>query len=143
MSRFFVRAMLLLVCSLHSLSLFAADKNSHQDTVSKVYEMRTYTTHYGKLDALHSRFRDHTHKIFARLSMKVVAYWTPTKSPDSENTLIYILEHESEQDAKNKWKRFIADPDWNRVFKASKKDGDLVKKIDVLFMSKTDFSPSL
>ena len=75
--------------------------------------------------------------------MKIVAYWTPTKSPDSNNTLIYILEHDSKQDAKHKWKTFIADPDWNRAYKASKKDGDLVKKIDVVFMRKTDFSPSL
>ncbi|WP_297819515.1 NIPSNAP family protein [uncultured Paraglaciecola sp.] len=143
MSRFFVRAMLLLVCSLHSFSLFAADKNSHQDTVSKVYEMRTYHTHDGKLDALHARFRDHTHQIFGRLGMKVVACWTPTQSPDSENTLIYIIEHNSEQDAKNKWKTFIADPAWVEAFNASKKNGDLVKKIDVVFMHKTDFSPSL
>ena len=142
-SRFFARAILLLVCIVHSFSLFAADNNSHQNAVSKVYEMRTYHTHDGKLDALHARFRDHTHEIFGRLGMKVVAYWTPTKSPDSENTLIYILEHDSEQDAKNKWETFIADPDWVKAYKKSKINGDLVKTIDVVFLHKTDFSPSL
>ena len=142
-SRLFVRAILLLACTLHSFSLFAAGKDSHQNAVSKVYEMRTYHTHEGKLDALHARFRDHTHEIFGRLGMKVVAYWTPTKSPNLENTLIYILEHDSEQDAKNKWETFIADPDWVKAYQNSKINGDLVKKIDVIFMYKTDFSPSL
>ena len=142
-SRFFVQVTLLLVGSFHSLSLVAADNHPPQDSVSKVYEMRTYYTHDGKLNALHARFKNHTHEIFERLDMKVVAYWTPTKSPDSENTLIYILEHDSEQDAKHKWNTFIADPDWVKAYKASKNNGDLVKKIDVVFMRMTDFSPSL
>ena len=104
--------------------------------------MRTYYTHDGKLDALHVRFKDHTQEILERLGMKVVAYWTPTTRPDSENTLIYILEHGSEQDANNKWKTFIADPDWIKAYKASKSNGNLVDKIDVVFIQKTDFLPS-
>src|SRR5262249_28299654 len=33
---------------------------------SRVFEIRTYTAEEGKLDALSSRFRDHTMKIFAK-----------------------------------------------------------------------------
>ena len=32
----------------------------------RVFEMRTYTTHPGKLDALNARFRDHTTRIFKK-----------------------------------------------------------------------------
>ena len=30
----------------------------------RLFEMRVYTTHPGKLDALNARFRNHTNKIF-------------------------------------------------------------------------------
>ncbi len=125
------------------LSSFVATAAHHNEKPAKVYELRTYHTHEGKLDALHARFKNHTHKIFNRLNMKVVAYWTPTHSPESENTLIYILQHDSEQDAKNKWKTFVADPKWKVAYKASKVNGPLVKKIDVVFMQSTDYSPAL
>ncbi|MFT6271072.1 MAG: hypothetical protein ACJAVV_003912, partial [Alphaproteobacteria bacterium] len=39
----------------------------------KVYELRTYHTNEGKLLELQTRFREHTHSIFERLNMKVVA----------------------------------------------------------------------
>ncbi|WP_339723882.1 NIPSNAP family protein [uncultured Paraglaciecola sp.] len=109
----------------------------------KVYELRTYHTNLGKLPALQKRFREHTHSIFERLNMKVVAYWIPTTSPESSNTLIYILEHDSEEDAKQKWQTFITDPTWVKAYQASIKDGALVDSIDVVFMQTTDFSPVL
>jgi hypothetical protein len=109
----------------------------------KVYELRTYHTNEGKLLELQTRFREHTHSIFERLNMKVVAYWIPTTAPESSNTLIYILEHDSEQDAKQKWQTFIADPTWVKAYQASRKKGALVDSIDVVFMQTTDFSPKL
>lgn len=108
-----------------------------------VYELRTYHTHEGKLPALQARFREHTDAIFKRLGMKVVAYWIPTKQPEASNTLIYILEHDSEEDAKQKWQTFINDPEWVKAYQASIKEGALVKNIDVVFMLKTDFAPDL
>jgi hypothetical protein len=109
----------------------------------KVYELRTYHANEGKLLELQTRFREHTHSIFERLNMKVVAYWIPTTAPESSNTLIYILEHDSEQDAKQKWQTFIADPTWVKAYQASRKKGALVDSIDVVFMQTTDFSPKL
>jgi hypothetical protein len=125
------------------LSTFALATNIQAASPQKVYEMRTYHTHEGKLPELQTRFREHTHSIFERLNMKVVAYWIPTKAPESSNTLIYIIEHNSEQDAKQKWKTFIADPAWIKAYKASKINGALVDSIDVVFMQTTDFSPDL
>jgi hypothetical protein len=109
----------------------------------RVYELRTYHTNEGKLPALQTRFREHTHAIFNRLGMKVIAYWVPTKEPEASNTLIYIIEHESEDDAKQKWQTFINDPEWVKAYQASITEGALVKNIDVVFMQKTDYSPEL
>ena len=46
---------------------------------NRVFEMRTYTTHPGKLDDLHKRFREHTNRIFQKHGMELIAYWTPTE----------------------------------------------------------------
>ena len=116
---------------------------ANADAPERVYEMRTYHANPGKLEALHTRFREHTDGIFQRLGMKVVAYWVPTNEPQASNTLIYILEHKSEADAKQKWQTFIADPEWVKAYQASIKDGALVESIDVVFMRSTDYSPVL
>jgi hypothetical protein len=62
-------------------------------TGKRVFEIRTYTTHEGKLDALNARFRDHTTKLFEKHGMENVIYWTPLEEDGSpsDDTLIYVL----------------------------------------------------
>src|SRR5262245_22838166 len=72
----------------------------HAQGSNRVFEIRTYTAAPGKLDALKARFRDHTIDIFNKHGMKSVGYWTPQDAPLSQNTLIYILAHESRDAAK-------------------------------------------
>jgi hypothetical protein len=136
-SRFIVLVKVLL------LSTFVMGTSANATSQQKVYELRTYHTNEGQLPALQNRFREHTQPIFERLEMKVVAYWIPTKAPEANNTLIYILEHDSEEDAKQKWQTFMNDPAWKKAYQASIKDGALVKGIDAVFMQTTDFSPDL
>ena len=45
---------------------------------SQTFELRTYTTEPGKLDALHARFRDHTTELFEQHGMTNVGYFVPT-----------------------------------------------------------------
>ena len=109
-----------------------------------VYELRTYTTPDGKLDDLHKRFNDHTIKLFEKHGIKNVAYWTVTndnKFEDKKNTLVYLLAHKSEEDAKKSWKGFMDDPDWKAAWVASKKDGPLVKGVKSLYLKQTEYSP--
>jgi hypothetical protein len=106
-----------------------------------VYELRTYTAPAGKLDALQSRFRDHTLRIFGRHGMKNVGYWVPADAPLSDNTLIYILEHKSRDAAKKSWDDFRADPEWQKVYEESQRDGRLTSNVESVFMTATDFSP--
>ena len=103
-----------------------------------LFEMRTYITNDGKLDALHDRFRNHTMAFFETHGMQNVAYWAPAEQP---NTLIYVLEHASAEAAATNWKNFIADPAWQAVYAESIEDGALVKDIQSVFMKKTAFSP--
>jgi hypothetical protein len=105
-----------------------------------VYELRVYHTLPGRLPALQTRFRDHTIEIFKRHHMTSVGYWTPQDSPQKDNTLIYILEHESRDAARKNWAAFAADPEWQAVAKASEADGKIVEKVDSTYMDPTDYS---
>ena len=105
-----------------------------------VYELRTYTTLPGRLDALTSRFRDHTTKLFEKHGMRNVGYWVPMDSPASQNTLIYILEHDSREAAKKSWDDFQNDPEWKKVRDDSEANGKIVEKVVSVYMTPTDFS---
>jgi len=107
---------------------------------SRVYELRTYTCFEGKLEALKTRFRDHTIEIFKRHNMESVGYWVPQDPEKSKTTLIYILVHPSREAADANWKAFMADPEWKKVSADSEANGKIVQKVDRVFMDPADFS---
>lgn len=108
---------------------------------NRVFELRTYTAAPGKFDALKTRFRDHTVRLFTKHGMTHVGYWTPTDAPLSENTLIYILAYPSREAAKKSWDGFRSDPEWIKARDESQKDGSLTTKVESVFLQPTDFSP--
>ena len=108
---------------------------------TRVFEIRTYYTLPGRLEALQTRFRDHTRRIFEKHGMTNIGYWVPQDSPARENTLIYIISHASREQAKKNWAAFIADPEWKKVAEDSQKDGKIIEKIESVFMDATDYSP--
>jgi hypothetical protein len=103
--------------------------------------MRTYYAAPGKLDALQARFRDHTCAIFEKRGIQNIGYWVPLDNPD--NKLIYIIGFPSREAATNSWKSFFADPEWQKVQKASEANGRLVSKVESVFLKPTDYSPSI
>ncbi|HEV2448278.1 MAG TPA: NIPSNAP family protein [Candidatus Sulfopaludibacter sp.] len=107
---------------------------------NRVYELRTYTCYEGKLEALKTRFRDHTIEIFKRHGMESIGYWVPQDPEKSRNTLIYILAHPSREAAARHWKEFSADPEWKKVAADSEANGKIVSHVDSVFMDPTDFS---
>ncbi|MBL8290796.1 MAG: NIPSNAP family protein [Bryobacterales bacterium] len=109
---------------------------------AEVYELRTYTTHPGKLDALHARFRNHTIKLFEKHGMKNLMYWVPQDEPRKSNTLIYVVKHKSRQAAEASWKAFREDPEWNKVKGESEAAGPIVQKVDTVFMDLAPYSPA-
>ena len=114
---------------------------AHAQAAKHVYELRTYTAPEGKLGDLHTRFRDHTIRIFNKHGMKSVIYLAPQDAPDSQNTLIYVLEHPSREAAKKAWADFQADPEWVKVAADSQVNGRIVSKVVSVFADPTDYSP--
>ena len=107
---------------------------------NRVFEMRTYTTVDGRLDALLARFRDHTIKLFEKHGMTNIGYWVPQDAPLSKNTLVYILAYPSRDAAKKSWDAFRADPDWQKAQKESEVSGKIVDHVVSVFMDPADFS---
>ena len=129
------------VLSLLLLLPFTIATNLHAGKEGPVYELRTYHAHEGKLDALHARFRDHTCALFEKHGMKNIGYWVP--ADNESNTLVYIVSHASREAGQKSWGAFLKDPDWVAAYKASTRDGKLVRKIDRVFLTATDYSPAL
>jgi hypothetical protein len=107
----------------------------------KVFELRTYTAPDGKLADLHKRFRDHTLRIFQKHGMTNVIYMAPTDAPLSQNTLVYLLSHQSREAATKSWEAFRNDPEWKKVASESQVNGPIVTKVDSVFLTATDYSP--
>jgi hypothetical protein len=112
------------------------------ESTGKVFEIRTYHTFPGRLDALHKRFREHTMKVFEKHGMTNVGYWVPQDSPAHESTLIYVISHASREAAKANWAAFNADPEWKKIAADSEADGGkIVEKVESVFVEATDYSP--
>lgn len=118
----------------------SASADEPADSATRVFELRTYTAAPGKLDELHRRFREHTLKFFEQHGMENIGYWTTQAAPASTNTIVYLLAHKSKAAAEKSWTAFSADPEWQKVKRASEADGPIVTKVESVFLSPTDYS---
>jgi hypothetical protein len=107
----------------------------------RVFELRTYHTLEGRLDALHARFRDHTVKLFEKHGMTNVGYFSPQDAPLAGKTLIYLLAHPSREAAKKNFDAFRKDPVWIKARDESEKSGKIVEKVESVFLDPTGYSP--
>jgi hypothetical protein len=108
---------------------------------NRVFEMRTYVCHPGKLDALKARFRDHTIRIFKKHGMESIGYWIP-QDEGKDTTLIYVIAHKDRDQATKNWAAFRADDEWKKVSADSevKAGGKIVEKVISVYMDPADFS---
>jgi len=125
------------------LGLFSPSISPAADT--RVYELRTYVANPGRFEALLTRFREHTCKLFEKHGIVNIGYWVQIKAADGdETTLIYIVAHPSREAAKTNWKSFGADPEWQTARKASEEAGKILAKApESVFMNATDYSPAI
>jgi hypothetical protein len=108
------------------------------EPAARVFEIRTYHTLPGRLEALQKRFREHTLKMFEKHDMTNVGYWVPQDSPAKETTLIYVISHASREAAKANWAAFVADPEWKKIAADSQVDGKIIDRIESVYMDATD-----
>lgn len=139
------RSMILFGLVSFGLGLLAGDFVQFTDVAkaqssTRAFELRTYTANPGRLEELHARFADHTVGLFERHGMTNIGYFRPQDSPLSENTLIYLLAHDSREAAEASWEGFRADPEWQRVAEETRRNGRLVQNVDSVFLDPTHYS---
>ncbi len=105
-----------------------------------VYELRTYTPHENKLDALQTLFRDHTLNIFESHGITGIGYWLTEKKEGEPQKFVYLVSHKDKKAAAASWKAFMADPKWTAAFTAATVKGQLLKKMESQYLTATDFS---
>ena len=118
--------------------------NFETSATQLAFELRTYTTFDGKLDALHARFKNVTLKMFEKYGMTNILYTTPTQEKDGAGKkLIYLLAHKDKAAHDSAFTTFRADADWVKAKAESEKDGPLTIENGVvsLMLTPTDFSP--
>jgi hypothetical protein len=107
----------------------------------RVFELRTYITNEGKLEALHKRFHDHTCRLLKKHGAQLIGFWTPLDDKDGKGSkLIYLVAFPNRDAAKATWTSFQDDPEWKKAYEESHKDGKLVKTVESVFMEPTDYS---
>ena len=135
-----VACIILGVCGLTPSGSAADDAKGDKKVDQRLFELRTYHVMPGKMEALQARFRDHTNKLLEKHGMTLVGFWVPTKAGEEDKTLIYIVAHPSEADARKNWAAFGNDPEWKTARAESEKNGPLVEKVDTVYLKPTAFS---
>jgi hypothetical protein len=104
-----------------------------------IYEMRRYQVLPGRMPAMLKRFETRTLKIWERLGIRQVGFWTNVVGPSSLE-LFYILAWADMAEREAKWDAFVADPEWHEAVATSEKDGPIVRNVENSFMRTTAFS---
>ena len=123
---------ILLVCLLLPLTTFA----------DVVHQLRIYEIFEHNKQAFHDRFRDHALRIMKKYDFDIVAVWEAKNGARTE--FVYLLEWPDEPTMKDRWAKFMADPEWSAIKKeTSAKYGALVGEIQDRTLQLTPYSPRL
>jgi hypothetical protein len=108
---------------------------------SGIFQLRTYHLLPGKLEAIQTRFRDHTQALFEKQGLSNYPYWITVEKDGTQAKLVYFIGHQSKDEFKAAFAGFVADPEWIKVRDASEVPGKIVEKVDTLFYIALPFSP--
>jgi len=111
-------------------------------TTTRIFELRTYRSAPGRLEALSSRFEDHTMALFAKHGIVVEGFFRAAEQDDpTTGTLVYVCSFPNREAADGAWGAFMKDPDWVKARADSEVDGPLAASVESLFMEPTPYSP--
>ena len=114
---------------------FAASKSP------RVFDLRLYSVLPGKLDAFRNRWRDHAIPIYERHGLKSIGWWVAAKKDAAGNDVfVCLLAGANLTTIQKSIGEFHQDPEWQRVEKATEKDGQLRSQVEAFKLTPTDFS---
>ena len=104
-----------------------------------LYELRIYHAAPGRMPDLNKRFETLTLKIFERLGIRQVGFWT-VQIGESNQDLYYMLEWKDLAERERVWNSFVADPEWQKGRAESEKNGPLMTSLSNYILSPTAYS---
>ncbi|MEX0687032.1 MAG: NIPSNAP family protein [Balneolales bacterium] len=129
------------ICFTFLISCSQPDAETEDTVDNQFYELRIYDAAPGRIDDLHSRFRDHTLRLFEKYGMTNIGYWVPVQNTDSQ--IYYVLAYPSREARDASWEAFNNDPEWIKAKEASEANGPIVTKGQSIFLKATDYSPEI
>ena len=106
-----------------------------------VHQLRIYEIFEGNKQAFHDRFRDHALRIMARHDFRILGMWE--SKTDKRTEFVYLLEWPDARTMKDRWAKFLADPEWIEIKKKTAAEhGALVGDIQDRMLQLTDYSPT-
>ena len=110
---------------------------------SRVFELRTYYAHPGKLEEIHKRFREATLRYYRKSGADILYCWGPTdKEQGSDERLMCLLAYKNREAREAARKKFESDPEWREVIKKYNAAGPTTAKSESILMMATDYSPA-
>jgi hypothetical protein len=104
-----------------------------------IYELRIYQILPGRMPAMLKRFETKTLKIWERMGIRQVGFWTTVIGP-SHLEFVYMLVWNSLAEREEKWNAFAQDPEWLQALAESELDGIIVGSAANTILNPTSFS---
>ena len=138
-----VRALLFGLAALPILAAALPAVADEPSSGQRVFETAHLHRQRGQVDAMHTRFRDHTNALFQKHGMDHGRLLGPQDDKDGKaNTLVYLLAFPSREAARKSWAAFRDDPEWQKAKAESEKGRRARRQGEVrLPRTPTDYSP--
>ena len=116
-----------IAATLYTPTDYSPKLNTSPAKSPRLFELRTYHATPGKLESVHTRFRNHALDIFAKHGMTSMLYWRPVAGQAGmTDKLTYLLAFPNVEARNQDWTDFSADPEWKKVSADSQKDGPIL-----------------
>ena len=104
-----------------------------------IHELRIYHCVPGRLPDLNKRFETITLGLWQKHGIRQAGFWTVLVGP-SNQSLYYLLEWESLTERDQKWSAFVSDPEWIAKRAETERNGQIVERIENMFLAPTSYS---
>jgi protocatechuate 3,4-dioxygenase beta subunit len=111
------------------------------DKGGELQQLRIYEVNRDNREAFHERFAEHALRIMGKYDFNVVDMWESDTGEKLQ--FIYVLSWPDRVTMDNRWKAFLADPDWIAIKKRSAAQyGELVESAEGQPLNRVSYSPA-
>jgi len=119
----------------------AAGLDFTASSMPRTFELRIYSILPGRLEAFTSRWQNHAAPIYERHGLHSIGWWVAgSKDADGHDRFVCLLAGAGGEAIQKSMTAFHADPEWQRIERASEQDGKLHSGVTAFQLTPADFS---